>query len=161
MFYSNLVDLSRLQPSLWLSRLPLGAVLSQADTQLSASQGNSCWDPVPACLWDPCIAVLFCCFKLSHTPAHHTLPLLRHILACLCPWHGLGRNGLPLCPSTELSAGISPGNCCPQSSAERILGVPWTKSLSLRVPARLCLAAPAPHLSLLMESVSETLSPAS
>lgn len=67
-------------------------------------------------------------------------------------WGGMASPALSLCPSTELCAGIFPGNCCPQSPAR-----PWTKSLSLRVPAGLCWAAAAPHLSLLMESVSETL----
>lgn len=83
---------------------------AQPDTQLSASQDNSCWDPVPACLWDPSTAGAagsFCCFKSSHTPAHHTLPLLRQISACPSPlaWPGEER---PLQPFHSVPALNSP-----------------------------------------------------
>lgn len=67
-------------------------------------------------------------------------------------WGGMASPALSLYPCALLSAGIFPGNCCPQSPARS-----WTKSLFPHVPAWLCLAAPAPQLSLLMESMSETL----
>lgn len=89
---------------------------------------------------------------LASPKAHPSLPL-----SLGRAWGGMASAALSLCLCAELPAGIFPGNCCPQSPAERTLGVLWTQSLSLRVPAGLCWAAPAPHLSLLVQSVSETL----
>lgn len=110
---------------------------AQSGTRLSASQGNSCLDPVTACLLDPSIiiAAVFCgfgfffLFRIISRPSPSQLVPFASSKANSMPafifWHGLGR---------DMSFLINP------RQASRLLPIrlqllpSWSQSLSFSLP---------------------------